>query len=121
MILSASVPAMADWNRVGSVKFLGTGSQDFMVPATAHGMTTVGLRPEGDSARCMHVTATFANGEIKELRLSTATGSSSGRGQFLPAGEVATISVPDAEDMTQLQLDCHAESGLRVTIDILAS
>ena len=74
----------------------------------------IGLRPTNDDARCRSVTATFANGNRVNLNLDN--------GDILREDRITTVDLPgNRRDVTRIDMNCHAEHGNMVTMEVLAS
>ncbi|HEX3486952.1 MAG TPA: hypothetical protein VHT51_18000 [Micropepsaceae bacterium] len=77
-------------------------------------VTSIALRPTDDDARCRNVTVTFANGDRSNLRL--------GSGDILRENRITMLDLPgNRRDVQRVDMDCHAEHGNMVTMEILAS
>jgi len=74
----------------------------------------IGLRPTNDDARCRSITATFANGSRVNLNLDN--------GDILREDRITTVDLPgNRRDVTRIDMNCHAEHGNMVTMEVLAS
>ena len=97
-------------------------TEDFIGPYD-HAMTFTGwrgrnvdalaLRPLNDDAVCRNVRATFANGDTRIVDISA---------DVLPRDRMTMIDLPGfRRDVTRIDMNCHAEHGNMVTVQVLAS
>ena len=103
------------WITLGSKSFEGRFDHE----ATFTGMRgrnveALALRPINDDARCSSVTATFANGETRTLNIDGA--------DMLRRDRMTALDLPgNRRDVTRIDMNCHAEHGNMVTMQVLAS
>jgi hypothetical protein len=75
---------------------------------------TIALRPVNDDARCRSVTVTFANGDRRNLDIDN--------GDILREDRVTMLDLPgNRRDVSRIDMNCHAEHGNMVTMEVLAS
>jgi hypothetical protein len=102
------------WTRLASERF--EGPYDHARAFTGwrgRDLTAIAFRPVGDDARCTNITATFGDGHRGDLNLST---------DFLRRDRMVMIDLPgNRRDVTRIDMNCHAEHGDMVTIEVLAS
>jgi len=105
----------SDWIPLGSRLFEGAFDREVTVPgARGRDVAAIGLRPLNDDARCASVTATFANGQTRELNID-------GR-NLLREDRVAAVDLPGLDrNVMRLDMNCHAVHGGQVTIEVLAT
>jgi hypothetical protein len=104
----AAVPALAAWDRVGTVDFSYRDTHDAKL-GNFKGYA-VGLTAHNSDVMCDSVVATFGNGRTRELF----------RGE-LPRGETVTIDLPGSQrSIDRVDFDCRPTEGYRATVDIAA-
>ena len=103
------------WITLGAEQFSGRSDREVTFAGwQGRNLDALALRPVNDDARCRNVTATFANGERRDLSL--------GNGDMLRRDRITTIDLPgNRRDVTRIDMNCHAEHGGTVTIQVLAS
>ena len=103
------------WITLGSEQFSGRSDREVTFTGwQGRNLDALAFRPVNDDARCRSVTATFANGERRELGLDN--------GDMLRRDRITTIDLPgNRRDVTRIDMNCHAEHGGSVTIQVLAS
>ena len=103
------------WITVGSERF--EGRRDHEIAFTGwrgRNVDTIALRPVNDDARCRSVTVTFANGDRTNLNVGNA--------DVLREDRITTFDLPGTRrDVTRVDMNCHAEHGNMVTMEVLAS
>ncbi|HMI95761.1 MAG TPA: hypothetical protein VK479_04565 [Micropepsaceae bacterium] len=102
----AAVPALAAWDRVGSVDFSYRDTHD----ATLGNFKgyAVGLTARNSDVMCDSVMATFGNGRTREIF----------RGE-LPRGQRITINLPGSQrSIDRVDFDCRPTEGYRARVDI---
>jgi len=126
--LAADVPAgrvVIDRFITGSLDTTGwipLAREDFIGP-NDHAMTFTGwngrnidalaLVPMNDDAVCTRVRATFGNGETRDLTLGS---------DFIAQDHMMTMGLPGIRrDVTRIDMNCRAEHGNMVTVQVLAS
>ena len=104
----AAVPALAAWDRVGTV--------DFSVRDTHNAKLgnfkgyAVGLTARNSDVLCDSVMATFGNGRRSEIF----------HGE-LPRGQTVTIDLPgNQRSVDRVDFNCRPREGWRATVDIAA-
>jgi len=105
----------AGWITLGTENFEGRFDREATFTGwRGRSVESIGLRPLNDDARCRSVTATFANGERRTLAIDN--------GDMLIENRVHTIDIPGLRrDITRVDMNCHAEHGGAVAIQVLAS
>src|ERR1700682_2526927 len=104
----AAVPALAAWDRVGTVDFTLRDTHDAKL-GNFKGYA-VGLTAHDSDVMCDRVVATFGNGRTREIF----------RGE-LPRGETVTIGLPGSQrSIDRVDFDCRPTKGYRATVDIAA-
>ena len=104
----AAVPALAAWDRVGTVDFSMRDTHDAKL-GNFKGYA-VGLTARNSDVTCDRVTATFGNGRTREIF----------RGE-LPRGETVTINLPGSQrSIDRVDFDCRPTDRYRATVDIAA-
>ncbi len=105
----------AGWITLGSETFEGLSDRERSFAGwRGRDVAAIGLRPLDDDARCRSVTARFANGDRRTLTVDS--------GDMLIENRIFTLDIPGARrDLTSVDLDCHAEHGREVTIQVLAA
>jgi hypothetical protein len=100
-----------DWIRLGTEAFEGRRDvESSFAGFRGRDLDTIGLRPLNDDARCRRVTATFRNGQTRDL----------GGADFLRQDRVTRIDIPGRNrNVMSVNLACRAENGRQVTIEIL--
>ena len=103
------------WIVLGSEQFSGRSDREMTFTGwQGRNLDALAFRPVNDDARCRNATATFANGERRDLNLDN--------GDMLRRDRVTTIDLPgNRRDVTRIDMNCHAEHGGTVTIQVLAS
>jgi hypothetical protein len=103
------------WITLGSEQFSGRSDREVTYTGwQGRNLEELALRPINDDARCRNVTATFASGERRNLNLDN--------GDMLLRDHITTIDLPgNRRDVTRIDMNCHAEHGGTVTIQVLAS
>jgi len=103
------------WVTLGSEQFSGRSDREVTYTGwQGRDLEGIALRPVNDDARCRNVTATFAGGERRSLNLDN--------GDMLLRDRITTLDLPgNRRDVTRIDMNCHAEHGGTVTIQVLAS
>jgi hypothetical protein len=102
------------WITIGRENFQGHHDQEASF-AGWHGrhVDRIALRPVDNNARCMRVSATFANGRTRDLDFD--------RGDVMERGRMKVIDLPgDERNLRNVNLRCRAVGDRDVTIEILA-
>ena len=102
----AAVPAIAAWDRVGTVDFTLRDTHDAKL-GNFRG-NAVGLTARDSDVMCDSVMATFGNGRTREIF----------RGE-LRRGETVTIDLPgNQRSVDRVDFDCRPTEGYRAMVDI---
>ena len=102
----AAVPAMAAWDRVGTVDFTFRDTHDAAL-GNFKGYA-VGFTAHNSDVMCDSVMATFGNGRTREIF----------RGE-LRRGETVTVDLPgNQRSIDRVDFDCRPTEGYRATVDI---
>jgi hypothetical protein len=98
------------WTSVGRESFEGRGDREASFPGFGgRNIDTIGLRPVNDDARCNRITATFANGQTRELG-----------GRTLREDRITQVDLPGRDrNVTRIEMRCRAVSGRRVVVEVL--
>jgi hypothetical protein len=112
-VLSAGVtaPAMAAWDRIGSVDFSPrNNNHDTQYENFGGSVEALALQARNSDVRCSSVTATFGNGRTRQVF----------RGE-LPRGQNVTVDLPGRERLVKrLDFDCRSSGQNGATVDIAA-
>ncbi len=104
----AAVPALAAWDRVGTVDFSVRDTHDAKL-GNFKGYA-VGLTARNSDVMCDRVMATFGDGRRREIF----------RGE-LPRGETVAIDLPGSQQsVDRVDFDCRPTEGYRASVDIAA-
>ncbi len=105
----------ADWQVLGSENFQGRRDRATTVAGfRGRSVTGIALRALNDDARCMRVTATFANGQTQPLNID--------RGDLLGRNRIVQLDLPGGDrNVTRIDMNCHAEHGRNVTIQVMTT
>jgi hypothetical protein len=104
-----------DWRYLDSVSFEGRHDreQSFAGWGGRHA-DAVALKPLDADARCSRVTVRFVNGWTRRLNVNN--------GDTLRRGQYYKLDLPGrVRDVSSLSMQCHAEQGRRVKIQIFTS
>ncbi|HXJ00743.1 MAG TPA: hypothetical protein VNH44_05930 [Micropepsaceae bacterium] len=103
------------WITVGRERFEGRGDHEMTFAGwRGRNVDTIALRPVNDDARCRSVIVTFANGDRTNLSIDN--------GDVLRQDRLKTFDLPgNRRDVTRVDMNCHAEHGNMVTMEVLAS
>lgn len=103
------------WITLGSEVFNGRFDRETTITGLAgRDIQRIGLRPVNDNARCSRVTATFANGNTRELNIDER--------DMLQEDRVFELDLPgNARDITRIDMACHAENGGQVRMMVMAN
>ncbi len=101
------------WVTLGRTTFTGAHDTDSTFTGfTGQSITTVGLRPVNDDARCSRAVVRFMTGGTSTLAVN--------RGDLLHQGQTYKLDLPGGDRyVTQVVLTCRAEHGHAVTMEIL--
>ena len=102
------------WVLVGHTTFTGRNDTDQMFGGWAgRSVTTIGLRPVNDDARCGKVRVTFGNGRTVSLDID--------RGDYLQEDRTYKLDLPGGDrNVKQIVMKCRAVHGRSVTMNIYA-
>ena len=103
------------WIRVATERFDGRRDHEMTFTGwRGRNVDSIALRPLNDDARCRSVAVTFANGERRTLDIDN--------GDILREDRIAMLDLPGIRrDVTRVDMNCHAEHGNMVTMEVLAS
>src|SRR5262245_47798125 len=108
--VTAAVPAMAAWDRVGSVPVNFPGDRVTTYGEFGGRMEALNFTARDTDIVCRDISATFGNGSTRSVF----------RGR-LDRGRPLTVDLPGRERMvTNLTFDCHAQDYPGATLDIAA-
>ena len=104
-----------NWQYAGDVRFEGRhDSESTFTGWRGRNSVSIALKPMDANARCSRVTATFANGQTRDLAIRN--------GDFLQQGEYTKLDLPgDRRNVTSLSMTCRATDARAVTIQIYTS
>jgi transposase len=110
LVAGAVSPALAAWDRIGSVDFSQRDTHDSQYGNFGGSVEALALQARGSDLRCRSVTATFGNGRTRQVF----------RGN-LPQGQNVTIDLPGRERrVSRLDFDCMPKDRGRASVDIVA-
>ena len=114
VLASAAVPAFAAWDRIGSVDFTRRDTHDVQYGNFGGPVEALALQARGTDMRCESVTATFGNGNTRQVF----------RGE-LPEGQNVTVDLPGQERRVQrLNFDCEpldrGRGSVAISVDVVA-
>ena len=110
LLVGAVSPALAAWDRIGSVDFSRRDSHDTQYGNFGGSVEALALQARGSDLRCRSVTATFGNGRSQQIF----------RGN-LPVGQNVTIDLPGRERrVSRLDFDCQPTTRRNASVDIVA-
>ena len=109
LVSSVAVPAMAAWDRIGSVDFSTRDNTDTQFGTFGGRVESLSLVARNTDVRCRDVTATFGNGQTQQVF----------RG-FLPRGRNVEVTLPNGRMIRRLDFDCRPMDRDRATVDIAA-
>ena len=108
--VTLSAPAMAAWDRLGSVDISARGGRETEYGNFGGSIEKLAFEARGNAVECREVRATFGNGETKRVF----------RGR-LPAGRTVTVDLPGNQRLIKrIDFNCKANSRRDVTVDISA-
>ena len=108
--LTLSAPAMAAWDRLGSVDISPRGGRETEYGNFGGSIEKLAFEARDNAVECREVRATFSNGETKRVF----------RGK-LPAGKTVTVDLPGNQRMVKrIDFNCKANSRRDVTVDVSA-
>ena len=110
---SPAAPApVNNWVPIGTQQFAGPVDHNSTFTGWGgHRVTALGLKPVDADARCRKVSATFGNGNTRDLDLN--------RGGVAYRGRIDKIDLPgDVRNVVRLSLVCRAIGAPAVTIQI---
>jgi hypothetical protein len=106
---SVAVPALAAWDRIGSVDVSMRDNTTAEYGNFGGRVEALSLVARNSDVRCRDVTATFGNGETQQIF----------RG-FLPRGRNVEVTLPNSRMIRHLDFDCRPMDRDRATVDIAA-
>ncbi|MHB1205657.1 MAG: hypothetical protein ACYCZX_08835 [Rhodospirillaceae bacterium] len=108
--LSVSAPAMAAWDRLGSVEFSNRMDHETEYGTFGGSIEKLALEARDRPVECREVRATFGNGQTKRIF----------RGR-LPVGRSVTIDMPgEQRTVKRIDFNCRSNSRRAATVDISA-
>ncbi len=109
LLCTAAVPALADWDHIGTVTFSMRDNHDSAY-ADFRG-DQLALTSRNGDVNCRDVEATFDNGRTRTIF----------RG-MLPAGETVNVGLPgEFRNVRQLDFDCRPIDRWRASVDVAAN
>jgi hypothetical protein len=101
-----------NWVPIGTQQFVGPVDRNSTFTGWGgHRVTAIGLKPVDADAQCRKVSATFGNGNTRDLDLN--------RGGVAYRGRIYKIDLPgDVRNVVRLNLVCRAIEAAAVTIQI---
>jgi hypothetical protein len=110
MATAFSVPALADWDRIGSVDFGWQGDHQSQWGDFGGRVERLNFRAEGNDVRCRSVRATFGNGNTREIFNG-----------WIREGDSATVDLPGYQrNVRRLDFFCRARGGRNARLQIAA-
>jgi hypothetical protein len=102
------------WIPVATERFSGLNDHQMTFTGwRGRNLDAIAFRPLNDDARCREVTVTYQDGNRDTLHLS---------GDFLRQDRITMIDLPgNHRDVMRIDMNCHAEHGNMVTMEVLAS
>lgn len=108
--LTLTSPAMAAWDKIGSVDISARGGRATEYGTFGGSIEKLALEARDSAVECREVRATFGNGQTKRVF----------RGR-LPAGKSVTIDLPGDQRMVKrIDFNCASKSRRGSTVDISA-
>ena len=105
-----AVPALAAWDRIGSVDFSYRSDRETQYGNFGGSVEALSLRARDADVTCRNVTATFGNGQTRSVFRGT-----------LRRGRDTTLDLPGADRMVRrIDFDCRANARRGATVDISA-
>jgi hypothetical protein len=103
----------SNWITVSSERFEGRGDHEVAFPGyNGRNIDPIALRPVNGDARCMNVRVHFANGSFADIHPNGV----------LREDRITALDLPgNRRDVTRIAMDCQAERGGAVTMQVLAS
>ena len=109
LLSTASAPAFAAWERVGSVEFSMRDNHD-SATRDFRG-NTVALTAPDNGVYCRDVEATFMNGRTRTVFSGT-----------IPEGQTVNVDLPGGDrNIDRLDFDCRPMGGWRARVDVAAN
>ena len=109
LLSSVAVPAIAAWDRIGSVDFSTRDNTETQYGNFGGRVESLSLIARNADVRCRDVTATFGNGQTQQIF----------RG-FLSRGRNVEVTLPNGRLVRRLDFDCRPMDRDRATVDIAA-
>jgi hypothetical protein len=102
------------WMTLGRETFEGRGDRETAVAGfKGRQVERIGLRPTDDAARCSAMNVTFANGRSTRLSVNN--------GEVLAEDRIFQVDLPgDDRNVLKVDLNCRAEHGRKVTVEVMA-
>jgi hypothetical protein len=108
--VGTAVPALAAWDRIGSVDFSRRDNHDTQYGNFGGSVEALALQARGADVTCRRVTATFGNGHPVEIF----------RGE-LRRGQNVSVDLPGRDRLIRrLDFDCAPNRGRTASVDIQA-
>lgn len=108
--LTLAAPAMAAWDKIGSVDISARGGRETEYGTFGGSIEKLALEARDNAVECREVRATFGNGQTKRVF----------RGK-LPAGKTVMLDLPgDQRLVKRIDFNCASKSRRGSTVDISA-
>jgi hypothetical protein len=105
-----AVPALADWDRIGTVDFSFRNDRETQYGNFGGSVEALALRARDASVTCRNVSATFGNGQVRTVFTGT-----------LPRGRLVTVDLPGADrNIRRLDFNCRSTARAGSAVDISA-
>jgi hypothetical protein len=103
------------WIPVATERFEGRNDHQMSFTGwRGRNLDAIGFRPLNDDARCREVTVTFEDGSRSALNIEN--------GNLLREDRITMVDLPgNRRDVMRIDMNCHAEHGNMVTMEVLAS
>jgi hypothetical protein len=103
------------WFPVATERFQGFNDHQMTFTGwRGRNLDSIAFRPLNDDARCRNVTVTFEDGSRNTLNLDN--------GDLLREDRITMVDLPgNRRDVMRIDMNCHAEHGNMVTMEVLAS
>lgn len=111
LVAGTALPAVAAWDRIGTVDFTRRDTRDVHYGSFGGPVEALALRARGSDIRCQSVTATFMNGNTRQVFSGN-----------LPEGREVTLDLPGngPRRVQQLDFNCVPTNSRDGTVAISA-
>lgn len=110
LVTGVATPALAAWDRIGSVDFSFRNQRETEYGNFGGSVEALALRYRDATVTCRNVTATFGNGQTRSVFRGT-----------LARGQDVVLDIPGRDRMIRrLDFDCRANTRRGATVDISA-